>query len=71
MFNGVFDAAQGRGVHHFSGGADHEEIAETLIEYDLGPDRESEQPTMTANGFCPLAAAARASAISSGPAWIK
>jgi hypothetical protein len=38
MLNGVFNAAQGRRVHHFSGGADDEEIAKTLVEDDLRPD---------------------------------
>lgn len=34
--NGIFNAAQGRRVHHFSGCADDEEIAKTLVEDDLG-----------------------------------
>src|SRR5260221_1954373 len=38
MLDSVFNAAQGGNVHYLSGGADDKDIAETLVEYDLGTD---------------------------------
>src|SRR5260221_9866331 len=38
MLDSVFNAPQSGSVHYLSGGADDKDIAEALVEYDLGPD---------------------------------
>jgi hypothetical protein len=70
MLDSVFNAAQGGSVHYLSGGADDKDIAETLVEYDLGPTRESEHPTMIAKGGWPFATPRRAAATRSGATWV-
>jgi len=52
--HGIFDACQGDVIDHVASRPDHEQVAESLIEDDLGGGtRESEQPTITAIGSCP------------------
>jgi hypothetical protein len=66
MLDRILDARDHMVVEKVAGIADHEDVAQSLVEQDLGATRESAQVRTTAKGCCPETSSLRRATVSSG-----